>query len=126
MPKSNFEEILIEAIDEGLSSLGESSRQAIYFHLERDFCIKKREIPFKIKDFTESIEKIFGVGAGFLEVLIMKRLHEKIGGKLEIQESTDFAFNKYVTTIRKRFLKRTKTNGILEIAAQCREMEIEG
>ena len=126
LPKRNFEKILIEAIDEGLYSLGESSRQAIYFHLEKNFCIKKREIPRKIKDFAESIEQIFGVGADFLEVLIMKRLCEKVGGMFEIQESTVFAFTEYVTTAKQRFLRKDKTNSILEITPQCEEVRIEG
>jgi hypothetical protein len=33
----NFEEVLLGAIDEGLSLLGGSSKQAGYFHLEEAF-----------------------------------------------------------------------------------------
>lgn len=73
-----FEKLLLEAVDEALSSLGMSSKH-IYFHLEKDFNLKKRDIPHKIGEFTNAIEKIFGPGARVLEIQIMKRLYEKVG-----------------------------------------------
>lgn len=72
-----FERLLLDAIDESLSSLGQSAKQAIYYHLEKSFKIKKAEIPLKIEEFTIAIEKIFGDGAKLLEIQMMKRLHEK-------------------------------------------------
>ena len=77
MPKLTFEELLLESVDEGLSSLGESSKQAIYFHIEKRFNIKRREIPGNIAAFDQAIEKLFGLGASFLKTLILKRLLEK-------------------------------------------------
>jgi len=77
MPNGEFEKILGEAIDESLSSLGESPKQSILFHLENTFEIKKQEIPNKIDSFDIALKKIFGVGADFLETLIVKRLCEK-------------------------------------------------
>ena len=111
MSKRDFEKLLLEAVDEGLSSLGEASKQAIYFHLEKSFNIKKQEIPSKIETFAKSIEKIFGLGANFLEIFIMKRLYEKIGGVFEWQETTEITFTKYVTVAKRNFVekKRVKT-----------------
>jgi len=40
-----FENLLTEAVDEGLASLGESAKQAIYFHLENKFKIAKKRHP---------------------------------------------------------------------------------
>ena len=74
-----FEELLAEAVDEGLSSLGDSAKQAIYFHLEKTFSIEKQNIPNKIEEFTNAIEKIFGLGAKTLEIRIIKSLYEKVG-----------------------------------------------
>jgi hypothetical protein len=93
-------------VDEGLSSLGETSKEAIYFHLEKSFNIKKQEIPKKIKSFARAIEKIFGLGANFLEILIMRQLYERIGGIFECCESTDLAFTEYVTAAKQSFLKK--------------------
>jgi hypothetical protein len=81
MPKPDFEKLLLEAVDECLASLGESSKQAIYFHLEKGFNIQRQEIPFKIEAFIFAVEKIFGIGANFLELLILKGLYEKTGLK---------------------------------------------
>src|SRR3989304_7537998 len=74
-----FEELLAEAVDEGLSSLGDSAKQAIYFHLEKTFSIEKQNIPNKFEEFTNAIEKIFGLGAKTLEIRIIKSLYEKVG-----------------------------------------------
>jgi hypothetical protein len=93
LPKFNFEELLLESVDEGLSALGESSKQAIYFHIEKGFNIKKNEIPGNIADFDRAIEKIFGLGASFLETLILKRLIEKtnLTNKQDTFKREDFA-----------------------------------
>ena len=73
-----FKKLLLEAVDEALSSLGTSSKH-IYFHLEKEFNINKQNIPHKIEEFTNAIEKTFGPGARVLEIQIMKRLYEKVG-----------------------------------------------
>jgi hypothetical protein len=77
MPNGKFEKLLVEAIDESLSSLGESPKQAILFHLENTFNIKKQEISNKIEGFDDALKKTFGLGADFLEALILKKLGEK-------------------------------------------------
>lgn len=112
MPKRDFEKLLLEAVDESLSTMGESSKQAIYFHLERSFRVEKRKIPQKIHVFAEAIEKIFGQGANFLELLIMKRLHDKIGGDLELQEQEAFAFIEYVNAAKQSLQEKKKTSGM--------------
>ncbi len=73
-----FEKLLLEAVDEALSLL-EMSPKHVYFHLEKDFNIKKQDIPRKIDEFTDAIEETFGPGAGVLEIQIMKQLYQKVG-----------------------------------------------
>lgn len=125
MPKRDFNKLLLEAVDEGLSSLGESAKQAIYFHLEKRFNVKKQKIPFKIEAFVDGIEKIFGVGANFLEILIIKRLYEKIGWVFEWDESTDFTFTKYVAVAKRSFLEKKRSEEIVEELVQCKETMME-
>ncbi len=127
MPKRDFEKLLIQAVDEGLSSLGESSRHAVYFYLEKKFDLKKQEIPDKIKIFADAIEKIFGSGADFLELLIMKNLYEKVGGILKLRESNDFAFVEYVIDVKQNFAgeKRvTSKEKALKEAVKWQEVEV--
>ena len=93
MPNFDFEKLLLESVDEGLSSLGDSSKQAIYFHIEKRFNIKKYEIPGNFAAFDQAIEKLFGLGANFLETLILKRLFEKanLASKQDAFKRADFA-----------------------------------
>ena len=77
MANDEFEKFLVEAIDESLSSLGESPKQAILFHLENTFNIKKQEISNNINGFDDALKKTFGPGANFLETLIINKLCEK-------------------------------------------------
>jgi hypothetical protein len=98
-----FERILLKAIDDALASLGDSARQAIYFHLEKKFKISKKDIPHRLKDFADGLEKIFGLGARFIEILIMKNLYEKIGQPLQWNEGKEFSFVEYVTAAETSF-----------------------
>lgn len=123
MSKSRFDKLLLEAVDEGLSSLGESSKQAIYFHLAKSFNVKRNAIPFEIVAFAEAIEKIFGLGANFLEVLIMKRLHEKIGVVFDWNESKKFVFAEYVMAAKRNIEERQKERIAMELV-ECEEVRV--
>ena len=114
--RTDFEKLMLEAIDEGLSSLGESSRQAIYFHLEKTFDIKKEEIPDRVSAFSQAIENIFGAGAACLEILIMQRLYEKVGGVLRWDKTKGFSFIEYVTIARRSFQEKSSIKTIRELA----------
>lgn len=108
MKKNNrskkFDALLQESVDEAFSTLGESVKKSIYFHLENSFLIHKRDIPCRIEDFADALERIFGSGAKPLELLIMKNLHIKAccsykwkGPKWLIPELT---FKEYVKLVK--------------------------
>jgi len=97
----DFKKLLLEAIDETLSSLGDSSKRAIYFYLERNFSIEKQDIPNKIEEFTNAIENIFGNGAKILEIQIMKRLYKNVGRNFKYSpEKSDLFFADYTKVVR--------------------------
>lgn len=96
--QNNLRKILLEAVDEGLSSLGDSPKQAIFFHLENTFKIKKEKIPANLREFEKALERIFGPGAPYLEKLIVKRLYEKLG--LEFEEIESWNFLEYVNNLK--------------------------
>ncbi len=104
LTKEKFDRLLLEAIDEGLSSIGESSKQAIYNHLKIGFNIERQEIPKKLPLFKDALEKILGVGASFLEIIIMKHLHEKVGQTVQLQAPENFTFTEYIDAIKCSFL----------------------
>ena len=101
-----FDKLLLSAIDEALTSLGESVKQSIYFHIEKKFSVARNEIPENLVEFQGGLEKIFGTGAQFIEILIMKNLHSKIGRPL-IMENAQLEFVKYVDVAKEGFLKKT-------------------
>lgn len=104
MPANNFSKILLSAVEESLSSLGDSPKQAIFFHLEASFKIKKENIPANLTEFAKALEGIFGPGASYLEKLIIKRLYEKLGLDFEDAECLDFL--ECVCNVKKRLVHK--------------------
>lgn len=101
--KRNFEDLLCKALDEGLSSLGESPKQAIFFNMEKVFDIKKQEIPSTIEAFDCALQKIFEPEANFLESLIMKFLFEEVGQTVYLHASKDFKFKRsFLNKVKKQ------------------------
>jgi len=85
----NFSRIVLAAIEEGLSSLGNSPREAIFYHLEASFQLKKQDIPLNLTEFRQALEKIFGPGTLYIEKLITRRLCEKLGLSFEDDENVN-------------------------------------
>ena len=115
--ESSLNDILLSAIDEALSSLGENVAASIYFHVEKTFGIKRLEIPQRVKDFSAALEKIFGLGARTIEILCMKKFHEKIGFIYKWPEHKwplckwvvpEMAFHEYIDLMRQNYEKTRK------------------
>jgi hypothetical protein len=102
LTRSKFEDLLREAVDKELFSLGESAKQAIRYYLEKGFILDRQEIPYRVKDFATAIEKFFGVGATFLETIILKQLYEKVGENFRLDISANFNFIECVATVKQR------------------------
>ena len=97
----SFEELLLGAIDEGLALLGDLSKQAFYYHLEETFNINRQDIPCKIEEFTDAIEKIFGTGAKIIQIQIMKCLFKKVGYTIKhYKKPTSLEFTEYIAAVR--------------------------
>ncbi len=91
-----FNRLLLSSIDEALLTLGESARQSTYFHIEQTFEVSREEIPEKLEGFQVALEKIFGIGARYIEILIMKYLYAKVGCSFEMKNSDQLEFVRYV------------------------------
>jgi len=112
MPKStveDFDSVLLEAIDTAASAvLGEATKSALYTHLEKVLGLLKCEIPDRIDDFSSCIEDLLGLGARFLEIMIIKNLHSKACVVWEWKSPNpwvlpDFTFKDYVSHVKKYF-----------------------
>lgn len=104
----NFDELLLSAIDEALSSLGESVKQSIYFHIENKFSVSRNDIPENLVQFQGGLEKIFGTGARFIEIMIMKNLHAKIGVPLMLGKRKQLEFIEYVDAAKQGFMNKNQ------------------
>jgi hypothetical protein len=69
--------LLTEAIDEALSVLGKPAKTMIYFHLNSNLQISKQEIPYRLNDFIDELEKILGHGAKQLELQLIRVFQAK-------------------------------------------------
>jgi len=85
-----FNDALLNAVDIALGSIGESCKQALYFHMKATFHIERTEIPEKIEGFDDALRSIFKDGAVFLEKLIVATLCEDLKVKFDTKESFDF------------------------------------
>ena len=74
-----YETLINEAVDGGLSLLGESGKKAIYYYLEKDYNIKKDDMASNIQNFSKALDKTFGVGSVYLKNQIVRKFYEKIG-----------------------------------------------
>jgi hypothetical protein len=112
-----FDFILLEAIDEALTTLGESIKKSVYFHLEVTYKMKRPEIPNEIERFSDSLDKMFGAGARFIEILIIKRFYPKIQVTCEWQGPEfilpNLTFKEYVELVKKEYCK-SKIKGTVE------------
>jgi hypothetical protein len=98
LAKNEFDNILLSAVDESLCLLGNSSKQAILLHLETSFQVKEENIPSNLTEFKKALDSIFGPGASYLEKIIVRRLHEKLG--LRFEEGKNIDFLEYVETAK--------------------------
>ena len=122
-----FDFMLLEAIDEALSTLGESIKKSVYFHLEVTYKMKRAEIPNEIVRFSDSLDKMFGTGARFIEILVIKRFYPKIQVTCDWQGPEyvipNLSFKEYVELVRKEYCK-SKIKGKVEFFIDETHQEI--
>jgi hypothetical protein len=99
----DFDKLLLCSVDDAFLSLGESARQSIYLHIEKNYAVAREEIPQNLEAFQLALEKIFGIASRYIEILIMKNLYARIGRQLRIENNNQLEFIKYVDAARKNF-----------------------
>jgi hypothetical protein len=109
---NKFDFMLLEAIDEALNTLGDSVKRSVYFHLETTYKIERQKIPQKIDEFSNSLDKMFGLGARYIEILIMKKFYPKIQIACDWQEPEfiipELSFKDYIELMKKEHNKTRK------------------
>jgi hypothetical protein len=83
------DEMVLDIIDKGLSALGESPKQAIWYYLEKDFKINRHQLLENLDAVERAFQMFFGLGYSFLESLFRQQLYETTGK--DLQGYTSFA-----------------------------------
>ena len=104
-----FGAIVEQAVDDTLSALGESPKQAIYRHLKIVYGIDKEDIPYKIEVFASAIEQTFGSVAKLIEIKIIERLHSQCEDFCYVPKNAELDFVEYITDLQSRLEQKTET-----------------
>ena len=107
IPKTGncYERLMMNAIDESLSTLGEPAKNLIYNFISKQHCLKKDQIPCNVEVFANALESILGNGAKFLEFLIMKRFNEKIGNIFQLEDAEVCNYMMAATEFSKKIIE---------------------
>jgi len=98
--RKKLDAIILAAIDEGLSLFGDSVKKVVYSKFEKNYHLGRQDIPGNIEKFVVTVEAIFGVGAGLVEMKILKTLHARAKGFTYFPDGADFDFKDYVQSVR--------------------------
>jgi hypothetical protein len=84
------DKVVMDAIDEALSILGNKAKEAVYYFMEREYGLQKDDIPSNLKNFHDGLHMLFGVGANIIEKHIYNCLQNRIGIRARIEPELDF------------------------------------
>jgi len=73
--ETGLDKIILQAVDLGLLNLGESTKQVIYHHVWIIQRLKREDIPIRLEEFYEALQKLLGTGAKAVEKLIVTNLY---------------------------------------------------
>jgi nucleoside-diphosphate-sugar epimerase len=96
MDQDRLGKLIIDAVDNVFSSLGNSCKLFLYFRLKNSYNISAQEIPNRIEDFADALEALFGPGAKLIEIDIMKVLFSRTKILTYSLKQEDLSFTDYV------------------------------
>ena len=97
----DFEELVTEVIDETFMNLGLKVKQAFYHFLKIHYELNKEDIPNRIGDFVDALEKVFGAGASLIEIEVVKTLQDRVPSFTYVLAGSNLSFEGYLTSLRK-------------------------
>jgi hypothetical protein len=90
------DKLVLKAIDESLTSFGETVAKVVYLQLRREYDIEREEIPSAIEEFEHAIEEMLGEAAKLIEIRVMMNLHARAKGFLYVPKDERLKFSDYV------------------------------
>ena len=108
--EGKFNELLIAAIDDELSLLGELVKNSFYVHLENTSGIGKDDIPQQVEEFSKVLHRFFGLDASRLEIRFLRSLYLKLKVEFEFPEidlcewiESEFSFAGCINYMKRNF-----------------------
>jgi hypothetical protein len=90
-----FNELILEAVDDGLSLLGdEPVKRVFYYQVERRANIRREDIPQKLIAFHEALKDMFFEGALILERRMARHIYETLN--LAFEANNGWTISEYV------------------------------
>jgi hypothetical protein len=77
--EESFEEAFSAAVDEAFSSLGDSSKQAVYWYVTRNSRLQGKDLASNIEVFAAALEAFFRSGSPVIEMMILQKLSSRTG-----------------------------------------------
>ncbi len=99
--RASFGELLLAAIDESLSVLGEEPKRALYQYLETMHSLRRDDIPDHVEEFSRGLKRALGGASSVIQRLILRKLFQSLGGTF--RESQGLEFPDYVMDAKRRF-----------------------
>ena len=95
--ESELEKRIMQCVDDGLEVLGDSNKKAVYYYLEKNLGVKRKEIPKKPELFRKGLIFIFGEEG---TDLIEKWIVEKLRMSFNLKQQSKITFAEAVTMIK--------------------------
>src|ERR1700687_1019224 len=89
--KESFNQIFAEAVDAAFSSLGDSAKQAVYWHIAQRAGIEKNELASHVEALAPALEAFFQGGSSTIEMMILQQLSSRTGVFLAREECDNFS-----------------------------------
>ena len=96
-----FSQLLLEAVDDSLSILGDEPKRALYQYLATMHSLQREEIPDRLEEFSTGLKKALGGASSVIQRIILRKLFQKLGSTF--RESQDSEFSDYIRDARRRF-----------------------
>ena len=76
--EKTFEELIVEVIDQVFLSFDPRVKNSFYSILKTDYNLDKNDIPYRIGDFVNALEEVYGISALLVEVAILKKVCQEL------------------------------------------------
>lgn len=93
---TRLQKALLESVDEGFLSLGETVREALYQFIHIKYQLRREEIPDHLETFHQALQNL-DAGVKIMEKLIAKNLCTRLG--LNFTERADWTLIDYVNNV---------------------------